>query len=145
MQFPDWVVPMAATLTEDRFTGPEWIFERKYDGIRLLAFRERSVVRLLSRNQLPQNYPAVSEAISALSVDRIILDGEVDWGDGNVEYHVFDILWLNKRNLMPLPLIERRAILRDLGLRCPLCPVPEITGERPWEEACRQGWEGVIA
>jgi bifunctional non-homologous end joining protein LigD len=53
MQFPEWVVPMAATLTQDRFDGPEWIFERKYDGIRLLAFRNGDAVRLFSRNQLP--------------------------------------------------------------------------------------------
>jgi ATP-dependent DNA ligase len=49
MRFPEWVVPMAATLTDERFTGPEWIFERKYDGIRLLAFRKGNRVRLLSR------------------------------------------------------------------------------------------------
>ena len=53
--FPDWVEPMAATLTQERFTGPEWIFERKLDGIRLLAFKHGRDVRLLSRNRLPQN------------------------------------------------------------------------------------------
>lgn len=36
---PEWLEPMAATLTQKRFTGPEWIFERKFDGIRLLAFK----------------------------------------------------------------------------------------------------------
>ena len=49
--FPDWLEPMAATLTEDRFTGPEWIFERKLDGIRLLAFKNGLHVRLFSRNR----------------------------------------------------------------------------------------------
>src|SRR5688572_5205046 len=48
MRFPERVVPMAATLTQDRFTGPDWIFERKYDGIRLLAFRRGNTVRLFS-------------------------------------------------------------------------------------------------
>ena len=43
--FPDWVVPMAATLTQERFTGPEWIFERKLDGIRVLAFKHGTDVR----------------------------------------------------------------------------------------------------
>ena len=38
--FPEWIVPMAATLTQERFTGPDWIFERKFDGIRLLAFKQ---------------------------------------------------------------------------------------------------------
>src|SRR4051812_24061142 len=145
MRFPEWVIPMAATLTQERFAGPEWIFERKYDGIRLLAFRKGNTVRLFSRNQLPQNYPAVAQAIAALPVDEVILDGEVDWGGGNAGYHVFDVLWLNGRDLMPLPLVERRAILRELGLRAPMHAVAEVTGEKPWERACREGWEGVIA
>ncbi|HEX4809190.1 MAG TPA: hypothetical protein VH325_09685 [Bryobacteraceae bacterium] len=145
MRFPEWVVPMAATLTEERFSGPEWIFERKYDGIRLLAFRNGNTVRLFSRNQLPQNYPVVADVIGALAVDQVILDGEIDWGHSNLEYHVFDVLWLNGRDLMPLPLMQRRAMLHDLGLRSPLGAVAEITGEKPWETACREGWEGVIA
>jgi ATP-dependent DNA ligase len=136
---------MAATLTEKRFTGPEWIFERKYDGIRLLAFRKDDTLRLFSRNQLPQSHPGIADAIGSLPVNEIILDGEVDWGGRNIEYHVFDILWLNGRDLMPLPLIERRSILSDLGLPPPLHAVEEITGEKPWEQACREGWEGVIA
>lgn len=139
MRFPDWVVPMAATLTEQRFTGPEWIFERKYDGIRLLAFRKGANVRLYSRNQLPQEHPAVAEAIRALAVDDVILDGEVDWGGRDVRYHVFDILWRNGHDLMPLPLMERRAILRKLGLRAPAHAVAEVTGAKPWERACREG------
>ena len=59
---------MAATLTQERFTGPEWVFERKLDGIRLLAFKKGRDVRLLSRNRLPQNahYPSVVEAVAAL-------------------------------------------------------------------------------
>jgi ATP-dependent DNA ligase len=48
---PEWVEPMAATLTQERFTGPEWIFERKLDGIRVLAFKQERDVRLLSRNR----------------------------------------------------------------------------------------------
>ena len=52
--FPDWLEPMAATLTQERFTGPEWVFERKFDGIRLIAFKQGTDVRLFSRNRLPQ-------------------------------------------------------------------------------------------
>jgi ATP-dependent DNA ligase len=120
-------------------------FLHKYDGIRLLAFRNGNTVRLFSRNRLPQNYPGVAEAIGALPVDEVILDGEVDWGGSHAGYHVFDILWLNGRDLMPLPLMQRRAILHSLELRSPLHAVVEVTGERPWEHACREGWEGVIA
>jgi ATP-dependent DNA ligase len=141
MRFPEWVIPMAATLTQERFTGPEWIFERKYDGIRLLAFRKGTSVQLFSRNQLPQHHPAITLAISQLDLDDVILD----WGGPNVGYHVFDILWLDRRDLMPLPLMKRRAILHGLGLRSPLHTAAEVTGEKPWDRACREGWEGVIA
>ena len=145
MPFPEWVVPMAATLTADRFTGPEWVFERKYDGIRLLAFRHSGTVRLFSRNRLPQHHPAIARAIAALPVQEIILDGEVGWGGGDVPYHVFDVLWLDGRDLMPLPFTGRRAVLRALPLRPPLHAVDEVPGDAPWEQACREGWEGVIA
>src|SRR5438046_1470976 len=77
--FPEWLVPMAATLTQERFSGPDWIFERKFDGIRLLAFKHGADVRLLSRNRLPQNLPRLAEAIAALPVDEVILDGEITW------------------------------------------------------------------
>ena len=110
--FPGWVVPMAATLTQERFTSPEWIFERKVDGIRLLAFRRGSDVRLLSRNQLPQDCPSVADQIAALPLREVILDGELTWS--GTTYHVFDVLWLDGRDLRPLPLDERRAVLATL-------------------------------
>src|SRR2546428_3781771 len=113
--FPDWMELMAATLTQERFTGPEWIFERKLDGIRLLAFKQGPDVRLYSRNRLPQNMPAVAEAIADLPVQDAILDGEVTWG-GKVAYHVFDIMWLEGRDVTSLPLDERRALLSALPL-----------------------------
>jgi ATP-dependent DNA ligase len=91
---PDWLEPMAATLTQERFAGDDWIFERKFDGIRLIAFKHGSDVRLFSRNRLAKNLPAVAAAISTLPVDEVILDGEVTW-DGQSGYHVFDMLWLN--------------------------------------------------
>ena len=68
--FPEWLVPMAATLTQERFTGPEWIVERKFDGIRLLAFKHGSDVRLYSRNRLPQDIPPLADAIAGLLVYR---------------------------------------------------------------------------
>jgi len=91
--FPDWVEPMAATLTQERFTGPEWVIERKLDGIRMLAFKNGTDVKLYSRNRLPQHYPAVADAIANLPVRNVILDGEAAWDAGSrVAYHVFDIL-----------------------------------------------------
>jgi bifunctional non-homologous end joining protein LigD len=142
--------PMAATLTYERFATPEWLFERKLDGIRLLAFRRGRSVRLLSRNRLLQNdsYPAIVKAIGQLPVTDVILDGEAMgvWGrGGRAEYHVFDILWLNGRDVTALPLDGRRALLRDLPFPEPMQRVEELTEPAPWERACREGWEGVIA
>jgi bifunctional non-homologous end joining protein LigD len=154
--FPDWVVPMAATLTDKRFKSPEWIFERKLDGIRLLAFKRGKDVQLYSRNRLPQSNPVLADAIATLPVKDAILDGEVTgvWGPPTMReadqarrmsYHVFDLLWLNGRDLMDLPLSERRAELSKLPLRRPLQPVDALDDPEPWERACREGWEGVIA
>ena len=145
-RLPDWLVPMAATLTQERFAGPDWLFERKYDGIRMLAFKDDAGVRLYSRNRLPQHYPAVAAAIAALPVRDAILDGEAAWNAAErVGYHVFDLPWLDGCDLTRLPLVERRARLAGLPLRAPLGRVPLLTGERPWERACAEGWEGVIA
>src|SRR5687767_10723307 len=133
--FPEWVVPMAATLTQERFSGPEWIFERKYDGIRLLAFKQGRDVRLLSRNKLPQHHPSIAAAIADLPARDLILDGEVTWGKAAVQYHVFDVLWLDGRDVMTQPLEERRAILTGLPLEAPLRRVAALTGDKPWERA----------
>jgi bifunctional non-homologous end joining protein LigD len=146
--FPEWLQPMAATLTQERFTGPEWIFERKFDGIRLLAFKNGPDVGLFSRNRLPQNIPSVVQAIKSLPVDDLILDGEITWGRGKVTYHVFDIMWLGGRDLTLLPLDERRELLGGLALTEPLERVVSLDAlddPLPWEVAQREGWEGVIA
>jgi bifunctional non-homologous end joining protein LigD len=142
---PDWLEPMAATLTQERFTGPEWIFERKFDGIRLLAYKQGSEVRLFSRNRLPQNMPPLARAIAHLPVEDAILDGEVTWGSGNVVYHVFDVMWLDGRDVRSLGLEERRGLLGNLPLRPPLHRVPLLDDPSPWERARAEGWEGVIA
>jgi bifunctional non-homologous end joining protein LigD len=145
MSFPDWVVPMAATLTQERFAGPDWIFERKLDGIRLIAFKRGADVRLFSRNRLPQDMPALARAIAALPHDELILDGEVTWGREEPGYHVFDIMWLNGRDVTPLRLDERRALLRALPLQGPMHRVEALDDPKPWDRACSEGWEGVIA
>lgn len=141
---PDWVEPMAATLTQERFSGSDWLFERKFDGIRLLAYKQGAEVRLYSRNRLEQDLPSVAEAIAKLPVGEAILDGEVAW-DGVSAYHVFDILWLDGREVTSLPLDERRALLQEIPLTPPLERVELLHDEKPWERALREGWEGVIA
>jgi bifunctional non-homologous end joining protein LigD len=145
VSFPDWVEPMAATLTQERFTGPDWIFERKFDGIRLIAFKNDGEVRLLSRNRLPQHSPAIADAIAKLPVRDLVLDGEITWPGNRLAYHVFDIMWIDGRDVTRLPLEERRALLDALPLGAPLQRVPMLDDAQPWERARREGWEGVIA
>jgi ATP-dependent DNA ligase len=135
---------MAATLTQDRFTGPAWLFERKYDGIRLLAFKRGAEVELFSRNRLPQHLPAIAAAIAELPVDDAILDGELLWG-GESGFHVFDLPFCNGTDLSAQPLDERRIALNGLPFASPLYHVDELTDDEPWTRACSEGWEGVIA
>ena len=142
--FPDWIEPMAATLTQERFTGPDWMFERKYDGIRLIAFKQGDSVRLYSRTRKEKDLPRIASAVASLPVGDAILDGEVTW-DGHTAYHVFDVVWLDGRDVTQIPLAERRALLAALPLEAPLYRVSEIDDAAPWDRACAEGWEGVIA
>ena len=141
---PEWIEPMAATLTQERFVGPDWVFERKFDGIRLLAYKQGADVRLYSRNRLPQQLPRIASAIAQLPVHDAILDGEMTW-DGQSGYHVFDVLWMDGRDVMALPLEDRRALLEQLPFPEPMRRVEVIDNDEPWEHARREGWEGVIA
>ena len=150
MAFPEWLEPMAATLTADRFEGPEWSFERKLDGIRVLAYKRGRTVQLWSRNRLPltTGYPAVVEALTALPVREAIFDGEATgaWGrQARADYHVFDVLWFEGRNVTAEPLEARRALLDTVPFALPVARVRVLRGAKPWERACREGWEGVIA
>lgn len=144
LEFPDWIDPMAATLTQERFNGPEWTFERKYDGIRLLAFKQGAAVRLHSRTRKEKDLPGIAAAVAALPVHDVILDGEVAW-DGGTAYHVFDVIWLRGQDVTRLPLTERRRLLAELPFAAPIERVPELDDPAPWDRACIEGWEGVIA
>ena len=143
-EFPEWVEPMAATLTQERFTGADWTFERKFDGIRLVAFKQGADVRLYSRTRRLQHLPAVAAAVAGLPVRDVILDGEMAW-DGHSAYHVFDVLWIDGRDVRRLTLTERRAVLDALPFEAPMVRVSELDDAEPWERARVEGWEGVIA
>jgi ATP-dependent DNA ligase len=142
--FPDWLEPMAATLTQERFAGPEWIVERKFDGIRLLAYKQGSDVRLYSRNRLRHEHPAIADAIARLPVADLILDGEVTWDRPGSQYHVFDVMWYDGRSVTALPIEERHTLLARLPLRDPLRRVEPLDDPAPFERARAEGWEGVI-
>lgn len=150
MATPDWLEPMAATLTAERFMDPAWTFERKLDGIRMLAYKEGSRVHLYSRNRLSllTAYPAVANALARVPVTDAIFDGEATgaWGrQGRADYHVFDVLWINGQDVRPLPLEARRALLSDIPFALPIAQVKPLAGPEPWARACKEGWEGVIA
>lgn len=143
--FPEWIEPMAATLTQERFAADGWTFERKFDGIRLIAYKQGDDVRLYSRTRNPQRLPAISAAVAQLPAHDVILDGELTWEPGHSGYFVFDVLWLDGRDLTALPLAERRAQLDRLPLAAPLHRVESLNEHEPWELARAEGWEGVIA
>jgi bifunctional non-homologous end joining protein LigD len=163
---PDRVEPMKAVLTEERFSDPAWIFERKLDGIRCIAIKADRQVRLLSRNHLSLNgrFPEVVEALERDPATRYVVDGEVVAFAGaqtsfaalqqrgerpvRIFYYVFDVLHLAGRDVTALPLRERKALLRkaltfDGSIR--LTPHRNRDGEAFFRDACRKGWEGLIA
>jgi len=163
---PEWVQPMLATLTDRRFSDPDWLFERKVDGVRGLAFRRGSKVRLLSRNRLEMGrYPEIIEALAAQPTDDFVVDGEVVAFHGRqtsfsrlqrrglgvrtpVFYYCFDLLHLDGHDLTRLPVRRRKALLRRaVRFSDPIRFLPHRLehGERYHREACAKGWEGVIA
>jgi DNA ligase D-like protein (predicted ligase) len=138
---PKTVPAMLATLTEDRFSDPDWVFERKLDGVRCLAHRDaRGRVRLLSRNDqdMSGTYPEIAEAIGNQAQTDLIVDGEVVAFDGRrtsferlqgrlgltdpdaaratkipVFYYVFDVLYAAGQDTRRVPLLARKKVLRD--------------------------------
>jgi len=172
---PGWLDPELATLTQDRFSDPGWIFERKLDGERCLAFRAGGQVRLMTRNQKEDTstYPEITGALAGQQANDFIIDGEIIAFDGAqtsfarlqqrlgvrhpgpelragvpVYYYIFDVLWAAGRDVRPLPLRERKPILRKLlAFTGPLRFTEHIDtdGEAYYRQACASGWEGVIA
>jgi DNA ligase D-like protein (predicted ligase) len=158
---PRYVTPMKAVLTADRPAGPDWVFERKLDGIRCLAVKDGGRTRLYSRNELSldDRYPAIAVALDADPGDGFVIDGEAvafvgdrdrfGGGEGSVlYYYVFDVLFAAGRDVRSLPLEERRAVLEGLvRWRDPLRITEQVTGDGAalLADACRDGWEGLIA
>ena len=172
---PSWCSPTLATLTEDRFSDPDWIFERKLDGVRCLAFRNGRQVRLLSRNQQSLNgtYPEIVEALAAQKSSKFVVDGEIVAFEGRrtsfarlqgrlgvtdpdearqsgiaVFYYLFDIMHLDGEATTDLPLRCRKRLLRrTFQFSDPLRYTTHRVkdGEAAFGAACKRGDEGVIA
>ncbi len=138
---PDWMDPMLAKLTHDHFSDPDWIYERKLDGERVIACVEDSGdVRLMSRNekQLNDSYPEIEEALSGQVLAGCILDGEMVAFDENkvsdfqklqprmhassreeslesgvkVYYYIFDCMYIDGHDITNVPLRGRKKVLR---------------------------------
>jgi bifunctional non-homologous end joining protein LigD len=172
---PDWRAPTLATLTDERFSDPQWIFERKLDGVRCLAFRDGDRLRLLSRNRQALNgtYPELVEALATQEQLRFVVDGEIVAFEGRrtsfaklqgrlgvtdpeaalasgipVFYYVFDLLHLDGKATTALPLISRKRMLRKaFAFDDPLRFTTHRVknGEAAFAAACQRGDEGVIA
>jgi bifunctional non-homologous end joining protein LigD len=163
---PRSVEPMKAVLTDERFSDPAWIFERKLDGIRCVAFRDGETVRLVSRTGKSQNsdFPELVEAIGGELCDDFVVDGEVvAFRDGVTSFarlqqrhrqrvplflYVFDVLHLAGHDVTRIPLRSRKSLLRRAlefhgGVR--FTPHRNRDGEAFYEEACARGLEGLIA
>ncbi len=172
---PSWTQPMLARLTKDRFSSEDWIYERKLDGERCLAFKKQKKVQLYSRNRksLNASYPELMEALGDQEEGHFIIDGEVVAFEGGktsfarlqnrfqiqdpekarrsgiaVYYYLFDLLYTDGYDVTRVPLRHRKALLkRLLSYEDPLRFLPhrKEEGEKFYEEACGKGWEGLIA
>jgi DNA ligase D-like protein (predicted ligase) len=161
------IEPMKAVLSGTPFSDPDWIFERKLDGIRCLAIRDAGEVELMSRTarRMNEQFPELVAALERQPARDFILDGEiVAFANGVTSFarlqrrarervpvflYVFDIPRHEGEDLRGLPLRERkRRLRRALDLRDPVRLNPHRRGEHGEElyrEACRKGLEGVIA
>jgi bifunctional non-homologous end joining protein LigD len=155
---------MLATLVNKAFHKPGWVYEEKYDGIRLLAYKQGKRVQLISRNNIDRSagYPEVAEAIAKLRPASLVLDGEVvifnrknvsqfqllQQGKGHRKYATFDCLYVDGDDLRQKPLSERRQSLeRVVSAIGPLLLSRRLAanGLEAYEVAKRRGYEGLVA
>ena len=163
---PSWFEPMKAVLAGEPFSDPDWIFERKLDGIRCIAIRDGGEVRLLSRTRhsLDARFPEVAEALAADPCERFAVDGEVVAFENGITsfsrlqrrghkrvavfLYIFDAVHLDGEDISALPLRRRKSRLRSaLAFEGPVRYSPHFNerGEEMYKEACRKGLEGIIA
>jgi bifunctional non-homologous end joining protein LigD len=164
---PKNIKPMLATLVDEPFNDPNWIYEIKWDGYRAVAYLEGDEVEIISRNNKPftGKYGPVTEALKELSVDAV-LDGEIvavdenglanfqllqNWQNAPVQlqFFIFDILWLDGYDLTGLTLIERKHILQQLLPKehsiLRFSDHIEKEGNKFYKSALKSGLEGIMA
>jgi bifunctional non-homologous end joining protein LigD len=165
---PFRVQPMLATLVREPFDRPGWVYEEKYDGYRIVAYKEADRVTLLSRNAKDRSatFSAVAQAVALLDARTLALDGEVVLFDRrNVsrfqllqnlnsppKYAVFDCLYRDGRDLRKEPLSVRRTELEKIIGRTAaknatifLSSRLADNGLKAYQAAKSKGFEGVVA
>src|SRR6266853_560688 len=167
---PHFIEPMKAKLVEKPPTTGNWIYELKFDGIRLIATKDHGKVSLLSRNQndLTARFPEIVEAVKNLPEDECVLDGEVvaldeegrssfqllqaremEGRKSSIYFYAFDLLQVNGKSLASLPLEARKNVLEKL---CAGAGDPRIrysgaiggNANQLRKEVQRRGLEGII-
>ena len=174
---PTWVPPMLATLTETLPSQGKWIYEPKLDGVRALIYVSSGTVRIYSRNRKPLDgaYPEIVEALEPAVRGDAVLDGEVVAFDPDrgvtsfarlqqrmqlrdpirarrsqvpIFLYLFDCLFYEGVDLTTLPLVDRKAVLRDVvWFDDPIRFTPHKTSGSAamLRDACAQGAEGILA
>jgi bifunctional non-homologous end joining protein LigD len=155
---------MLATLVAEPFDRRGWDYEEKYDGDRILAYKEGGRVRLLSRNGKDRTarFPRLVQAIGGLRPESLLLDGEavvfdrkqvsrfqlLQQGQGDAVYVAFDCLYCAGQDLRQEPLSVRRAVLEKALGKNPLLRLSRRlsgTGLQAYHVAKRKGYEGLVA
>lgn len=163
-RIPLRVHPMLAVLTAQPFDQPDWVYEEKYDGIRILAYKEGQRILLRSRNDqdYTARFPRVVAALKRVSADTLLLDGEVvvfdrkdvsrfqllQQSEGSPVYVVFDCLFVDGKDLRRQSLATRRSMLEQVvtakdGLM--LSRRLASNGRRAYRIARQRGYEGLVA
>ena len=166
---PRFIEPMKPRLVDEPPKNGDWIYELKFDGIRAIAVKDSSKVNLISRNEneLRARFPEIADAVKKLSARECVIDGEVvaldeegrssfqllqalelEGRKAPVRFYVFDLLQLDGKSLIKLPLAQRKELLAKLcgGIGDPIRFSGEIGGDAKslLAEVRRRGLEGLI-
>jgi DNA ligase D-like protein (predicted ligase) len=162
---PKFIKPELATLTEEVFSDPDWIYEEKFDGIRCIAVKSGGKVSLYSRNHksLNKDFPEVVKALEGKRGRDYVVDGELVAYEGKITsfsklqqrkkqkikvyYYIFDLLVLGDKDYRSSPLLERKKALKShFPFGGPIRYTPHIKkrGEDYYKRACKKGLEGII-
>jgi bifunctional non-homologous end joining protein LigD len=167
----NFIEPQLAFLVDHPPEGNEWVHEVKFDGYRIQAYVGGRSPKLITRagNDWTAKYPPVEEALRKIKAKNTIIDGEVVAVDekgrsdfqilqnamnsknmDNLLFYVFDILFLDGKDLRELPLMDRKEALKELleplGETCVrFVEALDVSGGKFLEKSCKLGLEGVVS